>query len=240
MTQGEQTTAIIYCRVSDPKQASVRGDGLHSQERTCRDYAERKGYEVVEVFHDTMTGGSNDRPGLQAMLAYLPRHRGKPIIVDHANRLGRDLLGYLQIRMEIENAGCLLESPSMEFKQDSSSLLLENVVASVSQYQRQHNAEQTSSRMKARLQNGYWVFQAPVGYKYQAVRGRGKMLVRDEPVASVVQKALEGYALGPPRNAGRCHAFFAGRSAFSERQERHGTSSKSCLAPEPTSLCRTC
>ena len=33
-------------------------------------------------------------------------------------------------------------------------------------------------------------------YKYKSVSGRGKMLQRDEPVASVIQEALEGYALG--------------------------------------------
>src|SRR5690606_26357283 len=116
--------------------------------------------------------------------------------VDHANRLGRDLLGYLLTRAEIEKAGGILESPVMEFKQDSSSQLVENVVASVSQYQSQHNAEQTKSRMKARVLNGYWVFQAPVGYRYESVRGRGKMLKRHEPVATVIQEALEGYANG--------------------------------------------
>jgi site-specific DNA recombinase len=36
--------------------------------------------------------------------------------------------------------------------------------------------------------------QAPVGYKFGSISGRGKMLLRDEPVASVVQEALEGYA----------------------------------------------
>ena len=50
--------------------------------------------------------------------------------------------------------------------------------------------------MKARLENGYWVFQAPVGYRYQKIAGHGKLLVRDEPYASILQEALEGYASG--------------------------------------------
>jgi site-specific DNA recombinase len=84
----------------------------------------------------------------------------------------------------------------MDFGDTSSSLLVENVVASVSQYQRQHNAEQTQSRMKARVLNGYWVFQAPQGYVYERVSGRGKMLTPQEPVASVMRVALEGFASG--------------------------------------------
>ena len=41
-----------------------------------------------------------------------------------------------------------------------------------------------------------FTFQAPVGYRYERVSGHGKLLVRDEPNASVIQEALEGYACG--------------------------------------------
>lgn len=44
--------------------------------------------------------------------------------------------------------------------------------------------------------NGYWPFACPVSYRYEKVNGHGKMLVRDEPLASIVQEALEGYASG--------------------------------------------
>ena len=50
----------------------------------------------------------------------------------------------------------------------------ENLLASVSQHQRQKNGEQTINRMRARTQNGYWVFQAPVGYRYDRTGGHGK------------------------------------------------------------------
>ncbi len=44
--------------------------------------------------------------------------------------------------------------------------------------------------------NGYWVFHASLGYKYERQPGHGKLLVRDEPVASIIQEALEGFAHG--------------------------------------------
>jgi site-specific DNA recombinase len=102
----------------------------------------------------------------------------------------------LQLRADIGNAGGILESPSIEFGEDSDSKLVENLLASVSQHQRQKNSEQTRNRMRARIQNGYWVFQAPVGYRYQRLSGQGNILVRFEPLASIIQEALEGYASG--------------------------------------------
>ncbi len=50
--------------------------------------------------------------------------------------------------------------------------------------------------MEARIEQGYAVFQAPIGYRYKKTAGQGKMLFRDEPNASIIQEALEGYASG--------------------------------------------
>lgn len=51
--------------------------------------------------------------------------------------------------------------------------------------------------MKARVENGFWVFRAPVGYRYvNAPSGGGKVLVPDEVLAPIVREALEGYATG--------------------------------------------
>ena len=189
--------AVIYCRVSSTKQTS-RGDGLGSQETRCREYARYKGYEVVKVFTDDMSGSLTARPGMQAMLSFMRQNRKTRhvVIIDDISRLARGLDAHLKLRADIGGAGGVLESPSIEFGEDSDSILVENLLASVSQHQRQKNGEQTVNRMRARTLNGYWVFQAPVGMKYERVSGHGKLLVRDEPRASILQEALEGYASG--------------------------------------------
>ena len=92
--------------------------------------------------------------------------------------------------------------------------MLENVMATFAQHQREKNAEQTTTRMRARLMNGYWPFPAPVGYKYESVRGRGRVLVRDEPLASVVQEALDGYASGRFENQAEVMRFLQDCSLF--------------------------
>ena len=189
--------AVIYCRVSSAKQ-TVRGDGLASQETRCREFAKYKGYEVVEVFRDDTSGSLTSRPGMQAMLSFLKAQRKEPhaVIIDDISRLARGLMAHFELRVKIGDAGGVLVSPSIEFGEDSDSQLVENLLASVSQHQRQKNGEQTVNRMRARVQNGYWVFQAPVGYRYERESGHGKLLVRDEPNASILQEALEGYASG--------------------------------------------
>ena len=192
-------TAVIYCRVSSAKQVS-QGHGLGSQETRCREYAAHRGYEIAEVFRDEgVSGGLIDRPGMQAMLSFLRQHRRRiqhTVIIDDISRLARGLEAHIRLRTAITAAGGRLESPSIEFGEDSDSMLVENLLASVSQHQRQKNAEQVVNRMRARVMNGYWVFSPPVGYRYERVDGHGKMIVPDEPDASVVREAFEGFASG--------------------------------------------
>ena len=62
--------------------------------------------------------------------------------------------------------------------------------------------------------NGYWCFQAPVGYKYARVNGHGNMLVRNEPYASILQEALEGFAIGRFETQVEVKRFFESQQDF--------------------------
>ena len=190
--------AVIYSRVSSVKQVT-KGDGLASQETRCREFASHRRYEITEVFRDEgVSGGMIKRPGMQAMLSYIRKHRAlRPVVlIDDISRLARGLEAHIKLRTEIGAAGGRLESPSVEFGEDSDSQLVEHLLASVSQHHRQKNAEQAKNRMRARMLNGYWVFPAPIGYRFERMAGHGKLLVRNEPMASVITEVLEGFAAG--------------------------------------------
>ena len=208
--KSHKQTAVIYARVSSVKQVK-KGDGLGSQETRCREYADHKQYQVIEVFRDEGVSGSLiNRPGMQAMLKFLKKHKHENpvVIIDDISRLARDLEAHIQLRTAIGDAGGKLESPSIEFGEDSDSKLVENLLASVSQHHRQKNTEQVKNRMRARVLNGYWVFYPPTGYKYERVSGHGKMLVRDEPMASIIQEGLLGFASGRFESIAELTRFF--------------------------------
>ena len=216
--------AVIYARVSSAAQVK-KGDGLGSQETRCRQLAQNKGYEVVRVFRDEgASGGMIDRPGMQEMLKFLKAQKRDQyvILIDDISRLARGLEAHIQLRTLISGIGAKLASPSIEFGEDSDSILVENLLASVSQHQRQKNAEQTKNRMKARVMNGYYAFNPPVGYKFTHVPGHGgKMMVVDEPVAGVVREALEGYASGRFETQNEVRLFLEGSPHYPKN--RNGT-----------------
>jgi DNA invertase Pin-like site-specific DNA recombinase len=73
---------------------------------------------------------------------------------------------------------------------------IETIMAAQGALERKQNGRQVAQKMKARMQLGYWVHNAPVGFRYQTVKGHGKLLKPDEPDASVVREATAGFAIG--------------------------------------------
>jgi DNA invertase Pin-like site-specific DNA recombinase len=88
--------AAVYVRVSTDKQT------VENQLRELRLIAERRGWEVVEEYHDAGISGAKgrkERPGLDKMLQEAQRHRFDVVMAWAIDRLGRsliDLLGTIQ------------------------------------------------------------------------------------------------------------------------------------------------
>ena len=190
------TECLLYVRVSSKAQVK-RGHGLKSQETRLREYAKFKGYDVVDVYPDDLTGRVSKRTGMEELLAFIKKHYPKRRLIDDFTRFARSVRTHEDLRDAIVGAGGILEGPSITFGYDADSRMVEYVLATVSQHQSEKNAEQTVYRMRARVMNGYYVHaQPPRGYRYNKTRTEGKVLIRDEPLATIVQEALEGFASG--------------------------------------------
>ena len=191
------TKAIIYCRVSSRKQAT-EGAGLESQEHRCRDYAEAKGYEVEAVFPDDASGGGDfmKRPGMVALLAYLEARKETNfvIIFDDLKRFARDIEFHKKLRRKLDAYGARPECLNFRFEDTPEGNFVETVIAAQGELEREQNRRQVLQKMRARVEQGFCVFRAPKGYRYENRRGKGKVLVRDEPLASIIQEGLEGFA----------------------------------------------
>ena len=83
------------------------------------------------AFHDDVSGGRLDRPGIKALLSFVRKHRasGIAIIIDDLSRLARDIRVHQDLREPIASAGGQLESPSIEFGDGPGSIFQENLMA---------------------------------------------------------------------------------------------------------------
>ncbi len=193
--------AIIYARVSSKKQLAT-GHGNESQEQTCRAYAESKGYKVIQVFAEPgISGGTVDRPALFEMMELLKKRakmqQRTVVIVDDLKRFSRDLEGYIFLKKKLHKYRATLESPHFTIDPTPAGKLVETIIAATAEWERAENRLQVIRRMKARLENGYWPFPDTLpGLKYKKEPAHGKVMRRDEPKATIIQEALEGFAAG--------------------------------------------
>src|SRR5690606_1015914 len=106
---------------------------------------------------------------------------------------------HFAIRDAITAAGGILISPKQGvFSDDPEENIGEIVEAAVVSDQRRRNAQQTVRRMRGRCLDGHWCLQLPYGYKYRIKQSKNDRaaIERDEPIATISQSAIEGFASG--------------------------------------------
>ena len=217
MTNDAKTNAVIYCRVSSKGQESD-GHGLESQETRCRQYAGLKGYDVAAVFPDTISGGGDfmKRPGMKALLAFLDAQPDERFVVifDDLKRFARDTRFHLDLRDAFRARHASIECLNFKLDETPEGEFIETIIAAQGALERKQNGRQVAQKMRARMESGYWIHQAPVGYAYTTVKGRGKLLVPSEPLAGIVREAFEGYAAGRFQSQSEVKRFFESMPAF--------------------------
>lgn len=191
--------AIIYARVSSDRQKN-EGHGLESQEHRCREYARNRGYVIEKVFQDSASGGGDfmKRPAMASLLNYLDSkpYQNFIVIFDDLKRFARDTIFHWKLKTELQARNAKVECLNFTFEDTPEGEFIETILAAQGQLERQQNKRQVIQKMNARLEKGYWAFYPPPGYKHIRNSVHGNLLTREEPSASIIQEALEGYASG--------------------------------------------
>src|SRR4051812_27804636 len=94
--------AALYVRVS------TDGQTVENQTRELRQIAERRGWEVVEIYNDAGVSGSkgrDKRPGLDQMLKDASRRKFDVVMCWAIDRLGRSLIDLLSTIQHLEAVG---------------------------------------------------------------------------------------------------------------------------------------
>jgi DNA invertase Pin-like site-specific DNA recombinase len=160
------TRTIAYLRVSTEKQAD-RGVSLDAQRAKAAAYAELYDLEIVEVIVDAGESAKTlDRPGLQRALAMLKRGEAAALLVVKLDRLTRsvaDLGELVETYFSPGKAALLSVSEQIDTRSAGGRLVL-NVLASVSQWEREAIGERTAAAMQHKAAQGeYTGGMAPYG-----------------------------------------------------------------------------
>jgi site-specific DNA recombinase len=151
MTPAQSTTtkAVAYIRVSSDKQAA-HSVSLDAQRAKLEGYASVYDLELVEVIIDAgVSAKTLNRPGLQRALAMLRKGTANALLVVKLDRLTRsvkDLGALVEDYFTDDNISLLSVGDSIDTRSAAGRLIL-NVLASVSQWEREAISERTADAM---------------------------------------------------------------------------------------------
>jgi len=183
-----KTRAIGYVRVSTDKQAE-KGYSLEAQRTKLDAYASLYDVELVDVVVDAGESAKTlDRPGLARALGMLRAGKADALIVVKLDRLTRSVrdLGDLVAGPFAPGRAALLSVSEQIDTRSAAGRLVLNVLASVSQWEREAIGERTSAVLQDKRARGECVGQVPYGY----VRD-GEKLVPVEAEQAIMRRARE-------------------------------------------------
>ena len=106
--------AAIYARVSTTDQTNA------IQVRELKDYVERRGWTLSEVYPDQMSGAKASRPGLDQLMADARRRRFDAVVVWKLDRFGRSLVHCISGIQELSSLGIRFLATSQGLDTDES------------------------------------------------------------------------------------------------------------------------
>ena len=187
--------AVIYCRVSTKEQAD-EGNSLVSQERICREYAIKEGYEIAEVFIEKGESAKTaERTELKRMLSFCTAKKGNAhaVIAYKVDRISRNIADYTQIRLLLKKFHVDIKSVTEYFEDTPAGRFMENIIANVGQFDNDVRAERSLGGMREATQEGRYVWTAPLGYSN--VKVNGKSTIAKNEMAPLIKEVFEQIAL---------------------------------------------
>jgi DNA invertase Pin-like site-specific DNA recombinase len=150
----DPTTVVGYCRVSTEEQGDS-GLGLAAQRAAVEAECSRRGWELLAVHEDVLSGRTLNRPGLATAIASVESGEAAALVVAKLDRLSRSLVDFAGLMARAQrnkwnlvalDLGIDLSTPAGEF--------MANVMASAAQWERRIIGQRTRDALAVRRAQG--------------------------------------------------------------------------------------
>ncbi|MCH8903555.1 MAG: recombinase family protein [Bacteroidetes bacterium] len=186
---------LLYARVSTDKQAQ-RDLSIPAQIEAMRGYAKQNGWKIVGQFLDEgASARTTNRPELNRLIQYCKENKQVDVVLIHKiDRLARNLVDYATIKAILKQKGIKLVSVSEPFEDNPVGNLLENIMASISEWYSANLGEEVKKTHITKLKRGEWPHWVPFGYK--SVRDDENMVkhIPDSITGPLVLQSFELYS----------------------------------------------
>lgn len=182
----DKVRAAIYIRVSTEEQA--KNFSLKAQEEVVKEFAERKGYEIFDVYCDDGYSGKDfNRPEVQRLLSDINKDKVDTILVWKVDRLSRnsaDALALINNLLKPNNKKLIITSIDID-SSTSNGYMFISLLSTFAEYERASINDRVNIGMQKRAEEGKWNGGQVLGYDNDKVN---KCLVINEKESKLVEE----------------------------------------------------
>ena len=191
--------AIIYARVSTEEQAK-HNFSLENQVEVCTRWVAGHGYELATApFIDAgQSAKTMNRPALQKLLEYCRKHKDRinAVVIYKIDRIARNLVDHTAIKLILSQNGVSLYSSTEAIDNTTTGKLVENIMATIAQFDNDTKSDRTKDGIKKRVGKGQISWVASRGYRH-VLKADGKKTIEPDPeIAPYIKRLFEEYAKG--------------------------------------------
>jgi site-specific DNA recombinase len=161
----------VYTRKSTEEGLEQAFNSLHAQREACEAYVKSQageGWTLIKTIYDDggFSGGSMERPALQALLQQIDKGQVDIVVVYKVDRLTRSLADFAKIVERFDKQGVSFVSVTQAFNTTTSmGRLTLNVLLSFAQFEREVASERIRDKVSASRRKGMWMGgSVPTGY----------------------------------------------------------------------------
>lgn len=194
----ENTTAL-YLRLSRDDEKESESESISNQRAFLTDYANRNGFNIVEVFADDgYSGTSFDRPAFMQMIKMVEEKKINTIITKDLSRLGRDYIKtgyYLEEYFPLNNIRYIAVNDGIDTFVNSSGNDMSAFRAVFNDMYAKDISKKVRTSLDTKKRNGKFIGStAPYGYKKDPLDKNH--LIVDEAVARYVRRIYSEFLSG--------------------------------------------
>lgn len=168
------------------------------QERSCREYADRMGWEVLRVFIEQGESAKTaDRTEFNRAIAFCGNKKQTIgyFVVNKLDRFARCQDDHVGVRGVLRRYGTVLRSATENIDDTPMGKVVEGILSVIAEFDNNVRMERTKGGMQARIKDGIWCWQPPIGY-FKPVNGKGTNIAPDPVAGPLVRLGFEEYSKG--------------------------------------------
>lgn len=188
--------AFAYLRVSSEEQ--VTNFSLDNQKDYCLREAQRQNYEIETIYREEgVSAKTINRPELLKLLEDCRKNKNKisAVFIYKIDRISRDTYDFLLIKRKLAQDGIRIISVTEPVEDSPTGEFLETLLAASAKLDNATKSLRTKDGMRKRLEAGWAIGKAPVGY-LNVTRDNSQVIEPDPEQFELVKKAWEEMSLG--------------------------------------------